>query len=123
RRADPPLLAVFLELPVARGDIVADRVAEDMLRGPRSGDVPAALADDDDQLRLVVHFLADRRQHDGLLGSDDGRRVFAKENRLFRNWPPAFCLGIAIVKPESNYRGRIRHGDARCRLPSAMRAT
>src|SRR5262249_39373292 len=110
RLADHPLLAVFLELPVARGDIVADRVAEDMLRGPRSGDVPAALADDDDQLRLVVHFLADRRQHDRLLGTDDGRSVFAEENRLFRNRRPALSGVVAIVEPEANDLGRIGYG-------------
>ena len=52
--AQRPLAAPALDLPVAVGDVVAHRVAQDVVQRLVLGHVGGRLADDDDQLALVV---------------------------------------------------------------------
>ena len=73
RLAGHPLLARLVELPVAGRDVVADRVAGDVLHRLLDRDVPPAAADDHDQLGLVVDLVADRRQDDRGAVADQGR--------------------------------------------------
>ena len=59
-----PLLLLAAELPVAGTHVVAAHVAADVVeRGLVVWDVPAGLADHDDQLGLVIDLLSDLRNH------------------------------------------------------------
>ena len=82
RLAGHPLLARLVELPVAGRDVVADGVAADVLARILRGDVPPAPADDDHQLGLVVHLVADPGQDDRVAVADQGGRILAEEHRL-----------------------------------------
>src|SRR5256885_4723330 len=58
----------------------------------------AASANHDGQLALVVHALRIRREHDGLLGTNDRRRRFEKHQRLFGDFV-AKLSGVGGVIP------------------------
>ena len=70
-----------LPLEVARGDVVQNRVAVNVIRGVFGRDVRPLLADDDGELALVIDFARHVRMGiDGLFGADDGRRRFCEED-------------------------------------------
>src|ERR1700758_1042764 len=56
-------------LPIANGDVVADRVTEDIVRGALCRDATALLADNDDELHFIVKLI----RYDGLVYSAKGR--------------------------------------------------
>ena len=62
----------LLALHISSGDVVPDRVPEDVLGYLCCGNVPALPADDNGQLELVIKLGAVGRPRDLLLGSDDG---------------------------------------------------
>ena len=79
--AEVPLLMAHLH--VTRGDVVDDRVAEDMVHRPRARDVAAAAPDHDRELGFVVD-LARRRgagQADGVMRADDALGELAEDDR------------------------------------------
>jgi len=55
-------------LPVARGDVVRTRVAEDVVQCLVDGDVLTVFSDDDREFHLVVHLLGDARLNDRVQG-------------------------------------------------------
>ena len=61
----------LLALDIARGPVVEDGVAEDMLRGIFGPDVAAGLADDDRDLQLVVQFPGVGRIGNLVIGAED----------------------------------------------------
>src|ERR1041385_8410577 len=52
----------------------------------RFGNMPGCLPDHECQLRLVVDFLADLRQHDGRARTDQGGQELGKDDCSFRQW-------------------------------------
>ena len=100
--AGHPLFARFVELPVARGHVVADGIAAHVLVGPLPGNMPSLAADDDHQLGLVVDLLADTRQDDRGAMSDQGGWVFAEKHGLGRHWHAALGGVVAIVQADAH---------------------
>lgn len=76
-----PLAGTAPELPLAVGDVVPDSIAQDIVERLRLGDIPALLAEDDDQLALVVESLV--RLHErwdrDLVGRPGDRRQRLEE--------------------------------------------
>jgi hypothetical protein len=70
-------------LHVARGHVVDDRVAEDVVHRPRARDVAAAAADHDRELALVVDLAADRRarQAHRVVRADRRTRELGEDDR------------------------------------------
>ena len=109
--AHHPLLARLVELPVACRDVVADGVAGDVLHRPIAGDVPPPLADDDHQLGLVIDLGAHLGQDDLGPRADQGRCVFAEDDRLGGDRHAALGGVVAIVQAQADDLGRV--GDRR----------
>src|SRR3984957_20152905 len=72
-------------LPIANGDVVADRVAEDVIRGALRRNATALLADNDHEFNFVIQLI----RYDGLVYSAKGRvyrsRLLAEPDLLSRN--------------------------------------
>ena len=72
--SERPLAAAVLDLPVAMGDIIADSIAKDIIKGFVFGHIRSGLANDDDQLALVIKGatgLSLRVDGDGLASSGE----------------------------------------------------
>lgn len=83
-RVPRPTLVPRIDLEIAPGKIVADRVAEDVPEGFAYRDVAASLADRDDELDFVMELLGAGRIRDrrfgttasaGLVKKNGGSRV------------------------------------------------
>src|SRR5205807_8170332 len=96
--AGHPLLAVFLELPIACRDVVADGVAGHVIHGLLRAYIAAALADHDNQLGFVIDLLAYRRKKYRVRVADEGGRILAEEHRVLRNRHPSLLGVVRIVK-------------------------
>ena len=108
--AGHPLLARLVELPVARRDVVADRVAADVLERLLPGMCLPASADHHHQLGLVVDLVAHRGQDDRTAVADQGGRILAEEDRLGRRRHAALGGVVAIVQSDADDLARVGHG-------------
>ena len=95
-------------LDVARGDVVQAGVAEHVVAHTLGRHVPAALLDDDRQLGLVLDTAALRRQHDGIVGADDGARRLEEDAQLVREGDAHLGGVVAIVEAHGDHLGRQR---------------
>jgi hypothetical protein len=103
---------VVTTLDVAGRNLVHDRIAVDVVHGPLFGDVDALLADNDDQLALVIELPGDRVVDDLTLGSVVRAGPFAEEDRVLRvsAYLPQAVLASAlvgvllVVEPDGNDR-------------------
>ena len=73
--------------------------------------MPAAAADDDDQLGLVIDLLADPGQDDRVAVADQGGRILAEEDRLGRDRHAALGGVVAVVQADADDLARV--GDRR----------
>ena len=78
------ILSAMAALDVAGGDIIQNRIAENVIKSIGFGDVASGLADDDGQLHLVVDVLGYRGEDQHITTRCHDRcRWFGKEHRMF----------------------------------------
>lgn len=108
--ADGPLAAAPLELPVAVRDVVADGVAQDAVEGAGLGHVGAALADDGDELALVVEALAalgHAGDGDGVVGAGEGGGGLVEEHGVGGDGAVGLLGVAAVVEPQAAHRADV----------------
>src|SRR5262249_37282268 len=71
------------ELQVARGDIIDDGVAGNIIERTADRNLSSTAADDNAQLGFVVHLPAHRRYDDRVVGAGDRIGIHSEEKRLF----------------------------------------
>src|SRR5262249_37998120 len=71
--------------------------------------VAAGLADHQDQFRFVIDLLANGRQHNGLIGTNQGGRILAEQDGFFRNGRAAFGGVVAVVEADADDLLRVGH--------------
>ena len=104
----------FDRLPVARGEVVVDRVAEDMPARFLGGNIGAGALGDDADFKLVVHDLAVARPGHRGAGSDDGEPVAEEVDRnlaidrgdIFQRRRDRGLEGTAPARAQSLHRAR-----------------
>src|SRR4029077_3414448 len=110
RLSEHPLWGFLL--PIANGNVIADRIAKDMVRSSLCRNPAPLLADDDDELDLVVKLI----RHDGLVYcSERGihrSRLFAEPHLFGWNFHSGgLCLFnmVSVVQSYSQYLARARN--------------
>jgi hypothetical protein len=99
-----------LELVVARGQVVQEHVAGNVIHRVALGHVLAAVLDDERDLGLVVHALAPARQADGRRGWGQRVAELGEEGRRL-GWLGALLLGVrAVVEADAEELARARDG-------------
>ena len=106
-----------LPLPVAHADIVRHRIAGDHLRRPLPRHVPAAPADHERQLPLVINHRRDPRHLDLLVGANHARRLLVEDRRQLRQLPPRLGDVVRIVQSHRQIFARLRHRRRQLHLP------
>ena len=98
-----------LLLPIANGDVVADRIAEDVFPGALRRNATALLADDGDEFDFVVELVRYDRLVYSAKGRVHGSRLLAEPDLLGRNLHPG-VLGfgdmVRIVQPDGENLAR-----------------
>ena len=106
------------ELDIAGADVVEDGVAEDVVMPVFFRDAAAGLSDDDRELNLVIGLLGERRDADGLFGSDDGGWEFGKDGGEFGELHFGFDGVVAVVEANAEDAGWRRDGGEEAGLSS-----
>ena len=83
--------------------IVAQRVAPHMVHGLLSFHLAGCLADDRDQLRLIVHVVHAAGSERCLLVSDEGVCRLQKDQGLRRRFERQFGRMVGVVQTQSNH--------------------
>ena len=91
----------LLALDVARGDVVEDDVAGDVVLGLLGREELAGLADDDGELELVVELVGHRLGvDDRVVGADDRVDVLEEHDPRQHRVRPVDALGLLVVLAE-----------------------
>ena len=99
-------------LPIANGNVIADRIPKDMVRSSLCRNPAPLLADDDDELDLVVELI---RHHRFVYPSERGihrSRLFAEPHLFGWNFHSGgLCLFnmVSVVQSYSQYLARARN--------------
>src|SRR5680860_1065540 len=97
-------------LQVAGRHVVADRVAEDDLRGISRGYVAADAADHDGEFAFEVHIAALRRVEDRFARPDDARVRFQEDQRFLGHVAAHFLGMRMVVLADANNLAAGNHG-------------
>lgn len=100
--AGEPLLAGLVELPIARGDVMADGVAGDACEGMLLGDAACAFADDGDELGLVINLLAFRGELNGGAVADEGGGELGEEDGFLGDGHAGLGGVVLVVESEAD---------------------
>ncbi len=104
------------ELDVASGDVVGDRVAEDVVEGPCGWDIAHPPADDDGELNLPVDSFGERGvDHDRLLGADDARGELGEDQRALGGFDRGLLRVRAVVEADGDDLARDQRRPERAR--------
>ena len=87
-------------LPVADGHVVGDRVAGDHVFRLLGRHVPAALADDDRELALVIEQARDARHVNVIVRPDHAGDLLVEEDRELRRLHAALGDVVGVVEPD-----------------------
>src|SRR5499425_2146937 len=98
-------------LQIARGDVVDDGVAEDVLEGVGAADVVAARPNDRGQLHFVVELARHRVVHHVVPGANHRRARLGEVHGMFGNGGPPLRRVIGVVTAEAeDVAGGMRDG-------------
>ena len=97
------------ELPVAHADVVARAIAEDDARRVLLRHVTAALADDDDELGLVIDLRGSLGQLDRIEGTVDGIDELGKPHLVLGRLSARFGDVVGIIEADGKDLLRLRN--------------
>src|SRR6202012_5980581 len=92
-----------LNSPIA--DVIATRVSQDKLQRILFLNPPRSLADDGNDLGLVVHVFRARRGNDGLTRPDQGAFGLDEQHGKLGSFPPGFLYVSDVIEAGAENSG------------------
>src|SRR5262249_39685719 len=105
--SEQPLLCA--QLQIAGGQVIYVAISEYVVKCIFFCNIFGFFTDNDNQLRLIVHFASNSNRQRNVMTVSSQRIVeFVEQNRKLRNWGIRFFRVLAIVKSDANDFVRMR---------------